>query len=174
MDDMASAARALGVSASNAPPSPGVPTGLRERRAWQRLERVAAFGLAAFGLFALALSLSMPLGSATRMGAGFLPALSAAGLVLAALATVVRPCAAMEARCDRALSPAIGTLLAIGAFVLLLPIVGAAAASALLGAGASIAAGNSMLSDAVRGSLLALGVLALLVLGLGVPIALLP
>jgi putative tricarboxylic transport membrane protein len=140
-------------------------------------ELACTAGLALLAAGSLALALSMPLGSFTRMGPGFLPA-AVAGLLLAlSLGLLVSQRYGRRSApddCRGAVGPALLTLLGLAGFAAVVEPAGGLAAAALVGTAAVYAAGARRLRAVALGAALGWGVLGLLVFGLGVPIPLLP
>jgi hypothetical protein len=158
-----------------------VPTVLLSRAALRlagvfhgRPQALSGICVAGFAAFAIALALTLPVGTVTRMGPGFLPLTVGAGLFACGLIIALSRSSERCAACTGSVRSTALTLLAIALFAVLVEPAGALFGSVVLGVGSALAAGLAPLRAALAGGTIGVGCTLLFVYGLAVPLRLWP
>ena len=134
---------------------------------------MASLAVAAFGCAAGWLAWHLPMGTWDRMGPGFLPACTAGGLVVMALAGLM-PRAAPSDGADGSVRPLLIASAGVAGFALLVVPLGGLVAAIMLSTMAGLAAGLGPSRALAHGCVLGAGSLLVFVHGLDVPIPLWP
>jgi len=137
-------------------------------------QRLAAVLLSLFGATYIALALQMPMGTHTRMGPGFMPAMFGVAQFALSLWLLLRPPRYTATADCASTRPALTILAAIVLFALSIDATGGLPAAALLGILCTLSLGVRPWLAIMAGAAIGCGTLLLFVFGLGVRIPLLP